>query len=70
MVMGEDCCSRGCEFESQHGTLVGHINYLICCKFFIRTKWSERAKRAHSVLREVEKMGYKNFPPYPYRVVG
>ena len=27
--------------------------------FFIRTKWSERAKRAHSVLREVEKMGYK-----------
>ena len=37
---------------------------------FIRTKRSERAKRAHSVLREVEKMGYKNFPPYPYRVVG
>ena len=28
---------------------------------FIRTKRSERAKRAHSVLREVEKMGYKNF---------
>ena len=27
----------------------------------IRTKRSERAKRAHSVLREVEKMGYKNF---------
>ena len=26
---------------------------------FIRTKRSERAKRAHSVLREVEKMGYK-----------
>ena len=28
---------------------------------FIRTKQSERAKRAHSVLREVEKMGYKKF---------
>ena len=26
----------------------------------VQTKWSERAKRAaHSVLREVEKMGYK-----------
>ena len=39
-------------------------------EIFIRTKRSERAKRAHSVLREVEKMGYKNFSPYPYRVVG
>ena len=28
-------------------------------KAFIRTKRSEQAKRAHSVLREVEKMGYK-----------
>ena len=37
---------------------------------FIRTKQSERAKRAHSVLIEVEKWGIKNFPPYPYRVVG
>ena len=37
-------------------------------KNFIRTKRSEqakRAKRAHSVLREVEKMGYKNFSPVP-----
>ena len=32
---------------------------------FIRTKRSERAKRAHSVLREVEKMGYKKFLPVP-----
>ena len=39
-------------------------------KFFIRTKRSERAKQAHSVLREVEKWGIKNFHPYPYRVVG
>ena len=31
----------------------------------IQTKWSERAKRAHSVLREVEKMGYKKFSPIP-----
>ena len=28
-------------------------------KKIIRTKRSERAKRAHSVLREAEKMGYK-----------
>ena len=32
---------------------------------FIRTKRSERAKQAHSVLREVEKMGYKKFLPVP-----
>ena len=32
---------------------------------FIRTKRSERAKRAHSVLREVEKWGIKNFSPVP-----
>ena len=50
--------SRGRRFESSHW------------QKFIRTKRSERAKRAHSVLREVEKMGYKNFSPYPYRVVG
>ena len=31
----------------------------------IRTKRSERAKRAHSGLREVEKMGYKKFSPVP-----
>ena len=29
----------------------------------IQTKRSERAKQAHSVLREVEKMGYKKIFP-------
>ena len=29
--------------------------------YVIRTKRSERAKFAHSILREVEKMGYKKF---------
>ena len=33
--------------------------------WLIQTKQSERAKQAHSVLREVEKMGYKNFSPVP-----
>ena len=33
--------------------------------YVIRTKRSERAKFAHSVLREVEKWGIKNFSPIP-----
>ena len=31
----------------------------------ILTKWSEQAKQAHSVLREVEKWGIKFFLPVP-----
>ena len=45
--------TRDPQFESSHRQI------------FIRTKRSERAKRDHSVLREVEKMGYKNFSPVP-----
>ena len=41
---------------------------MICayCYFnLIRTKRSEQAKQAHSILREVEKMGHKKIPPIP-----
>ena len=41
----------------RHAT--GHSLGMIKLVNFIQTKRSERAKRAHSVLREVEKMGYK-----------
>ena len=42
-----------------------NFKYINILPIFIRTKRSERAKRAHSILREVEKMGYKNFSPVP-----
>ena len=35
VVMGEDWCSRGCEFKSQHRILDGHFFTFICCKICI-----------------------------------
>ena len=34
MVMGDDSCLRGCDFESRRRTLNGHDSFftLICCK--------------------------------------
>ena len=32
MVMGEDSCSKGCGFESQHHILGVHFFTYICCK--------------------------------------
>ena len=32
MVMGEDSCSNGCEFESWHNILDGYFFTFICCK--------------------------------------
>ena len=39
--------------------MVAKVEIVIDINNVIRTKRSEQAKRAHSVLREVEKMGYK-----------
>ena len=35
MVMGEDWCSRGPEFESHHPIPDGHFLTIICCKIWI-----------------------------------
>ena len=32
MVMGDNSCSRGCGFESQHCILDGQFFTLICCE--------------------------------------
>ena len=31
VTMGEDSCSKGCGFKSQHHLLNGHFSTLICC---------------------------------------
>ena len=32
VAMGDDTCSRGCGFKSQHQVLDGYFFTLICCK--------------------------------------
>ena len=50
MVMGGDSCFKGCEFESQHHILDGHIFHIpMCVKFVMcvrkeEIKWKKEAE--------------------------
>ena len=43
VVMGDDSCSRGCEFESRRRILDGHFFTFICCKNCI--VWLKKAEK-------------------------
>ena len=56
------------ETKRGRGSSILKKNYQIVniySQWFIQTKWSELALLTHSILREVEKMGYKKFSPVP-----
>ena len=41
VVMGGDSCSKGCEFESRHCILDGHLFTFICCKNYNLCVWKD-----------------------------